>query len=106
MSNIGDVVRDVALLVFDRAVAAARAKFPSAERLLVTREDLIQAVIELRSEQLALVCAQLDAARATFERDAQEQRERIAAEWASGDHPEVEVLPLDGTEEWTQPFKK
>ena len=103
--SVREVVRDLVLLVFDRAVEHARAKFPSAERLLVTREDLVAAVIELRYEQLALACAQLEEQMRDHERAQQAQHERIAAEWASGDHADVEVIEPDGTEQTTQPFK-
>lgn len=103
-----DVVKDLALLVFDRAVDKARAKFPSAERLLVTREDIIAAVIELRYEQLAVVCSQLDVLRAEGERELQAAQMRGRENYGDpdGDHVETVIVERDGTEDETKPFEK
>jgi hypothetical protein len=112
MSDIGkllrDAIKDIALLVFDRAVSAARAKFPSADRLLVTREDIVEAVITLRYEHIALVVSQLDVIRAQGELELQAAQMRARESYGdpAGDHVQTVIVERDGTEPETQPFKK
>lgn len=94
---------DLVAHVFDLAVAKARAKFPSAERLVVTREDLVAAVVELRYEQLVLVCSQLDTLREQGRRDADAAAARGRE---NAEYVETTIVEPDGTEPTTQPFKK
>lgn len=103
MSILRDVVSDLVAHVFDLAVKKARAKFPSAERLLVTREDLLAAVLELRYEHLVLVCSQLDVLREQGKRDAEAAAARGAE---NAEYVETTIVEPTGDEPTTQPFKK
>jgi hypothetical protein len=75
---VADVVRDIALLVWDRAEKNVRDRIAGDRKALVyiTRADLEQAVIELRYEQIAVLLSQLDQLRAIgkLEEEAAHQR--------------------------------
>jgi len=101
-----DVVHDVVLLVFDRAVKYARARIgvDDSDDVAVTREDLRQAVIELRFDRVALTLQQLDVLRELHDVKMRELHARLDAERERGDVPDTQIVDLDGTEEFRPVF--
>jgi len=87
--DLKDLVRELVLLVFDRATSNVRKRIAPDAPTIVDRDDLEQAIIELRFEQMALVLHEADRQKREFpdewrrlvdEAEEHARREREASE--------------------------
>jgi hypothetical protein len=105
--TLADVVRRV----FEKGLQLARerlvAKYGSKLELLVgnrdyvTREDLEQAIIALRYEQMEVTLRQLDIQQTLHEQTMRDIERRQAADT---DRPGVTIVPRDGSEVFRSPW--
>lgn len=99
MSAAGETLRDVLLLVFDRATEYARKRWLDAgiiaepEDVSVTRADVEQAIIALRFEQMELTSRQLDAMRELHELRMRDIEQRAREQGQGMDVEVVEPNP-------------
>lgn len=100
INTVGDLLRRV----FDVALDAAKERVCGVQvEDAITREDLEQAIVQLRFDVMGLAVHQLDMLRALGELQAAEayRRGREQAEGAS-----IEIIEPTGDEPTTKPFKR
>lgn len=95
-----DVVRRVFDYALDRVIARGKREVPA----YVTREDLEQALIELKYAEMSVDVAILDMQQAEHERAMRDIQHDAVTAVEAGDVPQVEIVERDGTEKFHRVF--